>query len=197
MKKPEGLSSLLNNSVAHLRVYRFQNNISSAGRKTLPTRQGSSLRRGDGTSVVHASKKSQLGRICRGLVVLALMPPPARPYSGAPVGRLGLLGGAQVVEMAAVGAAADGAVQAHGALARLFGLALARPHLQTWEERKRYIFVLNSWLLREKTHTITSFSFLGVRIAPPSIRHYWIWFITANCWPGGFTTACCFNSKFV
>lgn len=68
-------------------------------------------------------------------MVLALMPP-ARPYRGAPVGRLGLLGGAQVVEMAAVRACADGAIQAHGALAWLLGLALARPHVQTWEERK-------------------------------------------------------------
>lgn len=101
-----------------------------------PTRQRSSLRRGDGTGVVHAAKESKLGRICRGLMVLTLMPPPARPHSGAPVGRLGLLGGAQVVEVAAVGAAADGAVQAHGALAWLLGLALARPHVQTWKERK-------------------------------------------------------------
>lgn len=103
---------------------------------TLLTGQGSSLRGGDGPGVVHASKESKLGRICRGLMVLTLMPPPARSYSGAPVGRLGLLGGAQVMEMAAVGAGADGAVQAHGALAWLLGLALARPHVQTWEERK-------------------------------------------------------------
>lgn len=64
------------------------------------------------------------------------MPPPARPYSRAPVGCLGLLGGTQVVEMATVRARADGAVQAHGALAGLLGLALAGPHVQTWEERK-------------------------------------------------------------
>lgn len=86
--------------------------------------------------MVHTSEKSELGRVCGGLMVLTLMPPPARPNSGAPVGRLGLLGGAQVMEMAAVGAGADGAVQAHGALAWLLGLTLARPHVQTWEERK-------------------------------------------------------------
>lgn len=82
--------------------------------------------------MVHASEEGKLGRVCWGLVVLPLVPPPAH-HGGAPVGRLGLLDGAQVVEMAAVGARADGAVQAHGALAWLLGLALARPHVQTWE----------------------------------------------------------------
>lgn len=81
--------------------------------------------------MVHATEERELGRVRWSLVVLALMPPPARPYSGAPVGRLGLLGGAQVVEVAAVRARSDGAVQAHGALAWLLGLALARPHVQT------------------------------------------------------------------
>jgi len=90
--------------------------------------------RGDGARVVHPSEQSQLRSVCRGELVVPLVPTPARPDGGAPVGRLSLLGRAQVVEVAAVGAGADGAVQAHGALARLLGLALARPHMQTWEE---------------------------------------------------------------
>lgn len=97
------------------------------------TRQRSPLRRGDGAHVVHPSEQSQLGRVGGGLLVLPLVAPPARADSRAPVGGLGLLNGAQVVEVAAVGARADGSVQAHGALARLLGFALASPHVQTWE----------------------------------------------------------------
>lgn len=106
----------------------------------LPTWQRSPLRWGDGAHVVHAPEESQLGSVCRGVLV-PLMPPPARPDRGAPVGGLGLLGGAQVVEAPAVGACADGAVQAHRALARLLGLALARPHVQTWDESERWVSV--------------------------------------------------------
>ena len=63
------------------------------------------------------------------MLVLSPVLPPARPCGGAPVGGLGLLGGPQVVEVSAVRAGADGPVQAHGALAGLLGLALARPHV--------------------------------------------------------------------
>lgn len=83
--------------------------------------------------MVHPSEESQLRRVCGRLLVLPLVAPPACAHSRAPVGGLGLLNGAQVVEVAAVGARADGAVQAHGALARLLGFALASPHVQTWE----------------------------------------------------------------
>lgn len=102
-----------------------------------PTWQRSSLRRGDGACVVHPSKKSQLGSVCRDMLVLPLRHPPACPHRGAPVRGLRLLGRAQVVEVPAVGACADGAVQAHGALARLLGLALSRPHVQTCVESQR------------------------------------------------------------
>ena len=63
------------------------------------------------------------------MLVLPPVLPPARPRRGAPVGGLGLLGGPQVVEVSTVRASADGPVQAHGALAGLLGLALARPHV--------------------------------------------------------------------
>lgn len=105
----------------------------------LLTWEGSSLRRGDGAGVVHTSKESQLRGIGWGLLVLPLMPPPACPNSRAPVRGLGLLDRAQVVEVPAVRSAADGAIQAHGALAGLLGLALARPHVQTWEESQWWV----------------------------------------------------------
>lgn len=103
--------------------------------KVAPT----SVWRGDGARVVHPSEQSQHGSVCRSELVLPLVAvaAPARPDGGAAVGGLSLLGRSQVVEVAAVGAGADGAVQAHGALARLLGLALARPHMQTWEESRR------------------------------------------------------------
>lgn len=106
---------------------------------TFPTWQRSSLRWGNGACVVHPSKKSQLRSVCRGVLVLPLMPPPSCPNGRAPVGGLGLLGGAQVVEVPAVWACADSAIQAHGALARLLGLAFARPHVQTWDESQWWV----------------------------------------------------------
>ncbi len=62
----------------------------------------SSLRRGDGASVVHPSKEGQFRSVCGGVLVLPLMPPPACPDGRAPVRGLGLLGGAQVMEVPAV-----------------------------------------------------------------------------------------------
>lgn len=97
------------------------------------TCQRSSLRRGDGSSV-HTSKKSRLWGVGRDVLVLPLMPPSACAYGRAPVGGLGLLGGSEVVEASAIWAGADGAIQAHGALAVLLGLALACPHVQTWDK---------------------------------------------------------------
>lgn len=82
----------------------------------------------DGPHVVHPSEQSRC--VGGGQLVLPMVPSPARPHRRAPVGGLGLLGRAQVVEVPAVRARADGAVQAHGALAGVLGLALARPHLQ-------------------------------------------------------------------
>lgn len=107
-------------------------------KKVIRTWQRSSVRRGDSPRVVHPSKESQLRSVCRGMLV-PLMPPPARPNGRTPVGGLRLLGGAQVVEVPTVWAGADGAVQAHGALARLLGLALACPHVQTWDKSQWWV----------------------------------------------------------
>lgn len=104
-----------------------------------PTWQRSSMRWCDSSRVVHSSEESQLGSICWGVLVLPLMPPPACSDGRAPVGCLGLLGGSQVVEVPAVGACAYGTIQAHGALARLLGLALARPHVQTWDQSQWWV----------------------------------------------------------
>ena len=100
-----------------------------------PTRQRPSVGGCDAAHVVHPSKQSQHGGVGGGVLVLG--PSPASPHGRAPVGGLGLLGGVEVVEVAAVGACADGAVQTHGALARLLGLALARPHPQAWRIRSQ------------------------------------------------------------
>lgn len=144
--------------------------------KPMLTRQRSPLRRSDGPHG-HPSKQSQLGRVGGGLLVLPLVAPPACADSRAPVGGLRLLNGAQVVEVAAVGARADGSVQAHGALARLLGFALASPHVQTWEgsqwwvrlralNPKQEFWLVNaiSWLRAQKDLDYVSISGLILRI---------------------------------
>lgn len=100
------------------------------------TGQWSSLGWRDGSCVVHPSKKSQFWSISWGELVLPLMSSPACSDSRASVGGLGLLSWAQVVEVSAIRAWANGTIQAHGALAWLLGLALARPHVQTWVDTK-------------------------------------------------------------
>lgn len=83
--------------------------------------------------MVDSSEESKL-RGVGGRMLVPLVTSPPRAHSRTPVRGLGLLGGAQVVEVSAVRAGPDGAVHAHGALARFLGLALASPHVQTWND---------------------------------------------------------------